>query len=114
MNAEEIVEARKQLAEVMKLLYSRGLINIRGGNASIKISETSFLITPSGLPKHNLKPEDMVIVYFDGKWTGKHRPSIEYRMHAEIYRNNPEIKAIVHAHSPLTLILRDRRLCREN
>ena len=105
MNAGEIAEARRQLAEAMKLLYSRGLINIRGGNASIKISETSFLITPSGLPKHNLKPDDMVVVYFDGKWTGKHRPSIEYRMHAEIYKNNPEVKAVVHAHSPLTLIV---------
>ena len=31
---------------------------------------------------------------------GIHRPSSEWKMHAEIYKAIPEVKAVVHTHSP--------------
>ncbi len=96
-------EARKQLVDVMKILHERGLINVKGGNASIKLNDF-FIITPSGIPKHKLKPEFMVKVYMDGTWKGMYKPSIEYLMHLEIYKERPDIKAIIHSHNPITVI----------
>jgi len=96
-------EAKNQLVDVMRILHERGLINIKGGNASIKIGNY-FLITPSGVPKHKLKPNQIVKVYINGRWEGKMKPSIEYIMHLEIYKRRTDINAIIHSHNPFTVI----------
>jgi len=41
---------------IMKKLYSRGLISVYGGNASMVLSDdNALLITPSGLTKKTLE-----------------------------------------------------------
>ena len=101
---EKYLDEAKQLVNAMKILHSRGLINVRGGNGSIKITENEILMTPSGLPKHLLKSEDLVIVRLDGSWYGRYKPTIEYRMHLEIYRRVREARAVLHAHNPYTIL----------
>lgn len=101
---KEYVEKARQLVNAMRILHERGLINIRGGNGSIRIDEERILMTPSGLPKHLLKQEDLVIVRLDGSWTGRYKPTIEYRMHLEIYRRVKSAKAVLHAHNPYTIM----------
>jgi len=102
---EKYLDEAKQLVDAMRILHSRGLINVRGGNGSIKITENEILMTPSGLPKHLLKPEDLVIVkLLDGSWHGRYKPTIEYRMHLEIYRRVREARAVLHAHNPYTIL----------
>ena len=101
---KEYMDEAKQLVDAMRILHSRGLINVRGGNGSIKITENEILMTPSGLPKHLLKLEDLVIVRLDGSWYGRYKPTIEYRMHLEIYRRVREAKAVLHAHNPYTIL----------
>ena len=96
-------EVKNQLVDVMRILHERGLINIKGGNASIKIGNY-FLITPSGVPKHKLKPRQIVKVYINGRWEGKIKPSIEYIMHLEIYKRRTDVNAIIHSHNPFTVI----------
>ena len=96
--------AKELLALVMRLAYNRGLINIKGGNASIR-ERDGFWITPSQVPKNMLRPEDMVYVELTGKWEGSRKPSIEYRMHLMIYKEIKDVKAIVHTHNPYTLAL---------
>ena len=98
------LSVRELLALVMRLAYSRGLINIKGGNASIR-DGSGFWITPSQIPKNMLRPEDMVYVGLDGKWRDGIKPSMEYRMHLMIYRKFSDVKAIIHTHNPHTLAL---------
>ncbi|MCD6278071.1 MAG: class II aldolase/adducin family protein [Desulfurococcales archaeon] len=95
---------RELLALVMRLAYNRGLINIKGGNASIREGD-GFWVTPSQLPKNMLKPDDMVYVRLNGEWEGRHNPSIEYIMHLMIYREIKNIKGVLHTHNPHTLAL---------
>ncbi|ACI17127.1 ribulose 5-phosphate epimerase [Coprothermobacter proteolyticus DSM 5265] len=97
--------ARQTLADVMKKLYSRGLISVYGGNASMVLSDdNALLITPSGFNKESLKEEDLVKVDFaSGKVLGEGKPSSELRTHLAIYGANKEAKAVVHAH-PTTLV----------
>jgi len=94
--------ARQTLADVMKKLYSRGLISIYGGNASMLLrDDNALLITPSGFNKENLREEDLVKVDFaSGKVVGEGKPSSELRTHLAIYGANKEAKAVVHAHPP--------------
>jgi len=94
--------ARQTLADVMKKLYSRGLISVYGGNASMVLSDdNALLITPSGFNKESLKEEDLVKVDFaSGKVLGEGKPSSELRTHLAIYGANKEAKAVVHAHPP--------------
>jgi len=97
--------ARQTLADVMKKLYSRGLISVYGGNASLLLSDdNALLITPSGFNKENLREEDLVKVDFvSGKVLGEGKPSSELRTHLAIYGANKEAKAVVHAHPQLLL-----------
>jgi len=92
---------RKEVAIYMRRLYDRGLTSVSGGNISM-LSEDHVLMTPSGMDKGRLKAKHIVVMTGDGEnLTPDLVPSVEKEMHLEIYKNNPEVKAIVHAH-PVT------------
>jgi L-fuculose-phosphate aldolase len=76
----------------------------KSGNVSARI-DSGFLITPSALPYDETKPEDVVSVDFGGKATGRRKPSSEWRFHRDIYATRPEVRAIVHTHSPFATTL---------
>ncbi|MCD6301296.1 MAG: class II aldolase/adducin family protein [Staphylothermus sp.] len=99
------------LIEAMKLLVQMGLTNPKGGNASIRISENEILITPSGYPKHLLRPEVLVVYNIDtGEYLGTYKPSIEVNAHRLIYLNRRDVKVVIHAHAPLSTALVDAGL----
>jgi len=95
---------RDQLVKCMVSLVSKGLMTGIGGNASIKIEGTDeVLITPSGLYKPNLKPNDIVKINLEGETIeGAYKPSIEWHFHTAIYRKRADAKAVLHTHSPYT------------
>ncbi|HHV08818.1 MAG TPA: class II aldolase/adducin family protein [Clostridiales bacterium] len=93
------IEERKQLAEICRLLYDRNLVTACDGNISMRIGEDRIIITPSRMNKGMLKPEDMIIVDFDGSTVeGGGKASSEFPMHRAIYQGRPEVNAIVHTH----------------
>lgn len=92
---------RKVVANFMRRLYERGLTTISGGNISM-LCDDYVLMTPSGLDKGRLKAKQIVIMTREGEnLTPDLTPTIEKHMHLAIYKSNPEVKAIVHAH-PVT------------
>ncbi|ABM80644.1 class II aldolase/adducin family protein [Hyperthermus butylicus] len=96
------LEVRRALVEAMRILHDRGLVNLLGGNASVRVTlpdGTTFIyITPSGAVKPLLSPEDIAVIGLDGTvYEGK--PSIEYRMHLAVYRSRSNVRAVVHAHN---------------
>lgn len=92
-----------QLVEIMRRLYDQGLTTTSGGNLSILDDDGSIWITPAGVDKGSLRPEDIVRVYPDGRQDGLHRPSSEFPFHRQIYNARPDLTAIVHAH-PIALV----------
>jgi L-fuculose-phosphate aldolase len=86
--------------EMNALRINRG----KSGNVSARI-DTGFLITPSALPYDETNPGDVVAVDFDGNATGRRKPSSEWRFHRDIYATRPEVRAIVHTHSPFATTL---------
>ena len=95
-------ELREELIWVCRRLEVKGLVAASDGNMSCRVGEDRLLITPSGKCKGELKPEDLLVVDLCGeRLTGAGKPSSEIRMHLLVYRERPDIQAIVHAHPPL-------------
>jgi L-fuculose-phosphate aldolase len=93
---------RSDLIRVNRLLAEQGLIRSSDGNISVRLNAGFLLITPSGVYKRSLSPEDLVVIDMDGirdTGTGLH-PTSEILMHLEAYRQRPEINAVIHAHPP--------------
>jgi L-fuculose-phosphate aldolase len=93
---------KNEVADFMKRLYFQKLTTSLGGNISLRLSDNTILITPSGSDKGTIESGDIGRLDFDSNIIGKNfKPSIETQMHIEIYKSRPDINAIVHAH-PVT------------
>jgi len=92
----------EQLVLIMNRIYENGMTTTSGGNLSILDSEGNIWITPASLDKGNLHPHDICCIKPDGTPAANnlHKPSIEWPIHAGIYKARPDIKALVHAHPP--------------
>ena len=91
---------RQLLCEVGQKVSAAGFVAANDGNLSILLNDDTVLITPTNVSKSAMKPGEMAAVTLAGKCTGKNRPSSEYRLHLAIYKNCPDVKAIVHTHAP--------------
>lgn len=96
----DLMHPADQLVMMMNRIYYRGMTTTSGGNLSIKDENGDLWITPSGIDKGMLTRDDINRVTPDGTITGRHRPSSEYPFHLSVYRRRPDIKAVLHAHSP--------------
>ena len=74
------------------------------GNLSVRRKDTIF-ITPSGIKTATLNESSISEVDINGNIRNNMKPSSEILMHLYIYRNRPEISAIVHCHSIWASIL---------
>ena len=83
-------------------LHRQGVVIFTFGNASaIDRRKGVIAIKPSGVEYARLKPEDIVILDFDGKIIEGHmNPSSDTKTHLVLYRHFPEIGGVVHTHSP--------------
>lgn len=95
-----LLPPRHQLVEMLTRIYQQGLTTTSGGNLSILEPNGDLWITPAGIDKGALSPEDIVCVHPDGTSEGRHRPSSEYPFHRMIYAARPDVRALVHAHPP--------------
>jgi L-fuculose-phosphate aldolase len=99
MKAEE--QARADIVEVGRRLWERAYVASNDGNISVRLDDTRLITTPKNVSKGFMTPDMMVITDLDGKKiAGERDPSSELKMHLEVYRNRPDIKAVVHAHPP--------------
>jgi L-ribulose-5-phosphate 4-epimerase len=102
--------AKNLIVETAKYLAMKGYLMATGGNLSVRIAGQSALaITPSNFDYMKMLPEDICVLDFAlNILEGKRKPSVESGMHAAIYRERPDVNAVVHTHqvyaSALTLI----------
>ncbi len=95
-------EEREEVAYFMRRLYDKNLTTCSGGNVSLKLGTDKICITPSGLDKGRIQPEQIGIITLEGKnLTPELKPSIETSMHIAVHNMRPDIQAVVHAH-PVT------------
>lgn len=92
---------RDGIVEVGRRLYARGYTASNDGNISVRLDASRLLMTPKGVCKGFMSPDMMCITDLDGrKLAGERDPSSEMQMHLEVYRQRPDVAAVVHAHPP--------------
>ncbi len=95
-------EIKKEICEVGHKVYAKGFVAANDGNISVKVNDNEFYCTPTGVSKGSLTPD--MIIKIDGtgkKLDGKLNPSSEIKMHLRVYRERPDVMAVVHAHPPI-------------
>jgi len=102
----EHAQSREHVVEMCRTLLERGYLKATEGNCSVRVpGYDRYAVTPSNYDYARMRPEDVVIVDFAGQQvpgTGGSglEPSIECGMHAGIYRERPDVHAVVHTHQP--------------
>jgi L-fuculose-phosphate aldolase len=92
---------RQEIVETGKRMYNRGYIASNDGNISARLDDGRILITPTGVSKGFMKPEDLIVIDLQGKLVeGERRPSTESDMHICIYKDRPDVTSVCHAHPP--------------
>ncbi len=97
-------KARHAVCKAMRELKRLGLNRGAEGNVSVRFRE-GFLISPSGVVAEDLSPDQVVFMHMDGTHSGAWKPSSEWRMHRDIYRQHEEAEAVVHTHSDHVIAL---------
>jgi methylthioribulose-1-phosphate dehydratase len=97
------------LCATARWCYARGWAPATSGNFSVRIAGPTadhVLITPSGLDKSALLPDDLLEVDFEGRTVaGRGKPSAETSLHVVLYRARLEAAAILHVHSVWNTLL---------
>ena len=102
LSARSEHQLRADIVEVGRRLYARGYTASNDGNISVRLDGERLLMTPKGLCKGFMDPSMMCITDLDGtKLAGDRDPSSEMQMHLEVYRQRPDVDAVVHAHPPI-------------
>ena len=101
MAALSYAEVREEICAVGRLLYDRGYVVSNDGNISVRVAPDRVLVTPSGVGKGRMAPEMLVLCDLAGnQLEGTRHASSESKMHLMVYRERPDVGAVVHAHPP--------------
>ena len=101
---------RHEIIHIAQRMNELGINQGKSGNVSAR-TDDGFLITPTGIPYEETKPEQIVAMNMDGTHVGEVLPSSEWRFHRDIYASGADnVNAIVHTHAPYatTLACMDR------
>jgi L-fuculose-phosphate aldolase len=100
-----VAHTRREIVEVCRRLYERGLIAGQDGNVSVRIKQDRMLVTPAGMSKVDVRASDLVELELhhehDESSKGKGHESSEVQVHFAAYAVRPDIGAVVHAHPPV-------------
>ena len=98
----DLKEMKQNVLMTAKKAYDEKLMAGTSGNISAYFREKQWIvITPSSYDYSLMAEEDIVVIDLDGNLVeGRHKPSSEWKMHAEIYRHLSHANAVVHTHSP--------------
>src|SRR6201990_3146483 len=95
-------QLRADIVEIGRRMYARGYTASNDGNISCRLGADRLLMTPKSVCKGFMTPDMMCITDLDGrKVQGDRDPSSEMLMHLEVYRQRPDVQAVVHAHPPI-------------
>ncbi len=92
-------ELRQQIVEITARAYDRQLMISTEGVVSVRLDESSFLITPTGHDRRTLAIEDVVLVRNGVREAGK-LPSRAVKLHKAIYAQQADVNCVMTAQCP--------------
>jgi L-fuculose-phosphate aldolase len=94
-------QIRADIVECGRRLWHRGFVASNDGNISVRLDDARLITTPTAVSKGFMTPDMMVITDLEGRRiAGARNASSELKMHLEVYRHRPDVRAVVHAHPP--------------
>ncbi|MFW9970431.1 MAG: NAD(P)-dependent oxidoreductase [Candidatus Odinarchaeota archaeon] len=108
-NDEKLDSLKREIVDLCyKLLVEKHVIG-SAGNVSVRVKDTDkefVLITPSNVPYNEMMPNDILTIDMAGKViNGNRNPSVEKKLHLQIYQKRDDVNAIIHAHSIYSTVL---------
>jgi L-fuculose-phosphate aldolase len=92
-------ETKRELLDICLQMVKDDLVIGSAGNVSVRV-EDHVVITPSSIHYTEMSSDDMLVLDMDGNVIeGNKNPSIEFKMHLELYNTRQDVKAVVHTHS---------------
>lgn len=92
---------KQEICAVGRKLYTKGFAAANDGNISYRVAENEVLCTPTMVSKGELKPDDICKVDLEGnQLAGRKKRTSEILLHLEIYKMDPDVKAVLHCHPP--------------
>lgn len=109
--AMQYASSREHVVAMCRTMLERGFLKATEGNVSVRVpGRRLYAVTPSNYGYEKMRAQDVCIVDFEGhvvpvEGASELPPSVEAAMHAGIYRDRPDVNAIVHTHQPFASAL---------
>lgn len=92
-------DLRTELATATRILARHEMIGMFGHVSVLTDDPTRYLICPgAGRRKDQVRPEDVIELSLDDEF--RYGLPLELYMHAAMHRAKPEIRSLIHVHSP--------------
>lgn len=92
-------EDKKAIIKAALELKANDLIALSGGNVSVRKENGDYIVTPSGMYYETMVEDDLIVFDKDDNIIeGTRRPSVDTIALQYIYKNMPEVNAIIHTH----------------
>ncbi len=100
----DFLSIKKQIILICERLYLKDMLAGADGNVSCRVSPSNILLTPSGVHKAFMLPEDISLIDENGSLKeGQRQPSSEFRMHLSVYQHSANARFVIHAHPPFAI-----------
>jgi L-ribulose-5-phosphate 4-epimerase len=100
---------RREVSDSSHWLAEHGYLGklSSGGNISVRVpGEKIVAITPAGRSYSSLNQNDICVIDLErNSIEGSLPPSIEAGMHIGVYKNRPDVNAVIHTHQPFASVL---------
>lgn len=94
----EEAKAREDITRFAKSIFDRGLTCGSSGNISVRLSDGTILVTPTGSSMGFLDPAQISRLSTDGQLLSGDKPTKEIPLHTAFYDTRATTGAVVHLH----------------
>ncbi len=101
---DDFKQKARELIEAGRFIHARGWVPATSGNFSARLTDGSIAITVSGRHKGLLNETDIMQVDSAGASLDGRKPSAETGLHTVLYRRYPQVGAVLHPHSPGSIL----------
>jgi L-fuculose-phosphate aldolase len=92
---------RDLVVEVARRLAARGFTANHDGNVTTRLGAGRYLATPTATSKAAVATQGLLVIGEGGERIGgQGKPFSEIGLHLTVYKNRPDVTAVVHAHPP--------------
>ncbi|SDD17066.1 aldolase [Ruegeria marina] len=95
----EETRAREDICRIARSMFDRGLTCGASGNISVRLSDGTLLVTPTGSSMGFLDPARISLLSADMHHLSGDAPTKEMPLHSAFYETRSETGAVVHLHS---------------